>query len=115
MFCLIAFHSLPLFLRSSPVMPISESTKNSSCERVDGLPSLAPSEEGLLKPRGLLGRANLTLATGFFLSYLPACFRQGHRWTGAGAIGTLLGLVSLPFVPEGGYAEFAFLLLATGV
>jgi len=45
-------------------------------------------------------KLNLALATGFFLSYLPHLFRKGKHWTGGGTIGTLLGLVSLPLLPQ---------------
>ncbi len=55
------------------------------------------------------------LATGFYLSYIPSrligFFGLGgsKKWTGAGFIGTVEGLVVVPFLPQG-TAAFASLL-----
>lgn len=56
---------------------------------------------------------NLALATAFFSSTLPSRLRQGHRWTGAGTVGSLWGLASLPLVPKGLWTQSACLILAT--
>lgn len=39
------------------------------------------------------------LATGFYLSYIPVALLGKRKWSGAGLIGTLVGLLSVPFLP----------------
>jgi len=67
----------------------------------------------------LLRRSCVAVATGFYISYIPARIAarlfttSGMRWTGSGFIGTLLGWITLPLLPE---APFACLLtLALGI
>lgn len=56
-------------------------------------------------------RCAVFIATGFYSSYIPVRLlrltpwskdleRSDRRWTGAGFVGTLLGLVSLPILPS---------------
>lgn len=55
----------------------------------------------------LLDRAAVAIATGLHLSYIPHALLKGtrlvseRRWSGAGLVGTLWGLATLPLVPEG--------------
>jgi phosphatidylglycerophosphatase A len=65
--------------------------------------------------RKILNIISLTLASGFYLSYLPARLRKGKRWTGAGALGSLWGLLTLPLVPREPILQGATLLGAIGL
>mgnify|MGYP001615584723 CR=1 FL=1 len=66
-------------------------------------------------------RACAAVASGFYLSYIPIWFLERTpgrravlgRWTGAGFIGTALGLASLPMVPAAGGTQAAVLTLGT--
>lgn len=60
---------------------------------------------------GIFGRLAVVMATGFYLSYIPVRLvrllpwarnleRPDRRWTGAGFIGTLLGLGGMPLLPK---------------
>jgi phosphatidylglycerophosphatase A len=40
------------------------------------------------------------LATGFYLSYIPVTLLGKRKWSGAGFIGTLEGLLIVPFLPQ---------------
>src|SRR5689334_3575202 len=71
-----------------------------------------------------LKRLAVVLATGFYLSYIPVRLvgllpwardleRPDRRWTGAGFIGTLLGLAAMPLFPEKPWPYMAALL--TGI
>jgi len=44
--------------------------------------------------RKILNRLTLALASGFYISYLPARLQPQKHWTGAGTLGTLWGLAS---------------------
>lgn len=52
------------------------------------------------------------IASGLFFSVIPArlfsSFAGERRWTGAGLVGTLWGLVLLPWVPQGPLPFFVF-------
>lgn len=59
------------------------------------------------------GRLSTALATGLYLSYIPGKFFKGFgKWTGAGLVGTLEGLVLLPFLPREPAAFGSFLLVS---
>jgi len=47
-----------------------------------------------------LTRLALPLATGLYLSYIPVAFSDGRKWSGAGFIGTLEGLMLWPLLPR---------------
>lgn len=53
------------------------------------------------------------LATGLYLSYLPAAFFKRSFWTGAGLVGTLWGLALLPWLPENPAAYAGVVALAS--
>jgi len=52
-------------------------------------------------------------ATGFFISYIPACLIKHEKFTGAGLLGSVLALALVPFLPEGALPYGAFLVLFT--
>ncbi len=52
----------------------------------------------------------VALATGLYISYIPVRFLGQRKWTGAGFLGTIWGVVLLPVVPTGRGASAAFLL-----
>jgi phosphatidylglycerophosphatase A len=59
------------------------------------------------------------LATGCYLSYIPSKVigffgldRPGRKWTGAGFVGTVEGLVIAPFLPTGDAAFSGFLAVS---
>jgi phosphatidylglycerophosphatase A len=47
-----------------------------------------------------LDRLWTALATGFYLSYIPVTLLGKRKWSGAGFIGTLEGLLVVPFLPQ---------------
>ena len=47
-----------------------------------------------------LDRLWTALATGFYLSYIPVTLLGKRKWSGAGLIGTLEGLLLVPFLPQ---------------
>ncbi len=59
------------------------------------------------------------LATCGYLTYIPAYWRPGSRRTGAGLIGTAVGVVTLPFMPNEPMWQLAALigglLMAVGI
>lgn len=62
-------------------------------------------------------RAKLTefLATGFFISYIPARLTGFRKFTGAGLFGTALALLFVPFLPDSGPWYGAFLAASIAV
>ncbi|NLO91442.1 MAG: phosphatidylglycerophosphatase A [Elusimicrobia bacterium] len=52
-----------------------------------------------------------TLASGFYISYLPTAILKNRKCSGAGLLGSLEGLLLLPFLPQAP-VPFAFFLLA---
>lgn len=52
-------------------------------------------------------------ASCFYLGFLPAKLTGRPRTSGGGTLGTLLGLLLMPFLPEGRAAYGVFLLLAS--
>lgn len=73
--------------------------------------------EGLISP---LDRLCLAVATGLYLSYIPAKLAAGtrwarlRRWTGAGFLGTALGWALLYLLPQDGPALAAALAAGLG-
>ncbi len=57
----------------------------------------------------MIDRLSVLLATGLHLSYIPIALGGRGKWTGAGFVGTLLGLAFVPFLPAGGLALWALL------
>lgn len=55
------------------------------------------------------------LATDFYLGFLPARLSGKQRAKGGGTLGTLLGLLFVPFLPEGRLQYAVFLLVVTGI
>ncbi|HUT85432.1 MAG TPA: phosphatidylglycerophosphatase A [Elusimicrobiales bacterium] len=51
------------------------------------------------------------LASGFFISYVPASIFKNRKQTGAGLWGTLLALAFVPILPHQSYAYAIFLTL----
>lgn len=57
----------------------------------------------------LVDRGALAIATGLHLSYIPYALLKNtrlvgeRRWSGAGLVGTLWGLVTLPLLPQGAW------------
>ena len=49
--------------------------------------------------RKILDNLSLTLATGFYVSYIPAYIQPKKHWTGAGTLGTLWGFIFWTYVP----------------
>ena len=65
--------------------------------------------------RKILRNLTLALATGFFVSYIPARIQRGKRWTGAGTLGALWGLVSWHLIPLSPVPQLAIITLATAL
>ena len=51
------------------------------------------------------------LASGFYISYIPAALTGFKKFTGSGLFGTALGLLLVPLLPEGNLAFLLFLML----
>lgn len=60
-----------------------------------------------------LNAAAVALATGLYLSYIPVKLFGIKKWTGAGFIGTLEGLILFPILPE--KAPVFFVVLASAI
>jgi len=58
-------------------------------------------------------RFSALFATGFYLGYLPPRVTGRPRASGGGTLGTLLGLLLVPLLPDGRGAYGVFLLLAS--
>jgi phosphatidylglycerophosphatase A len=55
------------------------------------------------------------LATDFYLGFLPSRLSGKQRAKGGGTLGTLLGLLLVPLLPEGRLPYAVFLLVVTGI
>lgn len=60
---------------------------------------------------GAAGRLTVFLATGFFISHIPAKLTGFKKFTGAGFMGTALAFLMLPLLPENPAAYGVFLAL----
>lgn len=61
----------------------------------------------------LTSRLCTTLATGFYLSYIPVTLLGKRKWSGAGLIGTLGGAFTVPLFPRDPFSYAALLAVAS--
>lgn len=61
----------------------------------------------------IFSKLSALLATCFYLGFLPAKVSGKPRAKGGGTLGTLLGLLFVPLLPEGRFQYGAFLLIIT--
>jgi phosphatidylglycerophosphatase A len=70
-------------------------------------------QSGLRPQSSVLDLFCKTLATGLFLSYIPAALMPGRSYTGAGLLGAVLGWVLIRWMPEAPLLYTLILALST--